>query len=79
MLENLSSSAYQSGTVNTAFLLHSVGHMPRGREIDASIMYADYYYIEALLRLRTVIKVDDLLLRPLHVPLSKSGNVLMSF
>ena len=56
MLENLSSSAYQSGTVNTAFLLHSVGHMPRGREIDASIMYADYYYIEALLRLRTVNK-----------------------
>ena len=56
MLENLSSSAYQSGTVNTAFFTYSVGHMPRGREIDASIMYADYYYIEALLRLRTVNK-----------------------
>ena len=32
--------------------MHSTGHHPAGSEIDASIIYADYYYIEALLRLK---------------------------
>jgi unsaturated chondroitin disaccharide hydrolase len=50
MLKELSSPRYQSGTTNHAFLLHSTGHKPAGGEIDASIIYADYYYIEALLR-----------------------------
>ena len=50
MLKELSSPRYQSGDVNKAFLLHSTGHKPNGGEIDASIIYADYYYIEALLR-----------------------------
>lgn len=36
--------------VNNALLLHSTGHTPNGGEIDASIIYADYYYLEALLR-----------------------------
>ena len=35
-----------------AFLLHSTGHHPAGSEIDYSIVYADYYFIEALLRLK---------------------------
>ena len=52
MLKELSSSKYQSGNINNAFLLHSTGHKPNGGEIDASIIYADYYYIEALLRLK---------------------------
>ena len=52
MLESLSSPAYRSGDANNAFLLHSTGHKPGGTEIDASIIYADYYYIEALLRLK---------------------------
>ncbi|WP_276500176.1 glycoside hydrolase family 88 protein [Terrimonas pollutisoli] len=52
MLKALSSSNYQSGDANNAFLLHSTGHKPNGGEIDASIIYADYYYIEALLRLK---------------------------
>ena len=52
MLDSLSSNKYQSGTINNAFLLHSTGHKPNGGEIDASIIYADYYYIEALLRLK---------------------------
>lgn len=53
MLRTLSSS-YQSRTVNNAFLLHSTGHKPNGSEIDASIIYADYYYLEALMRLKRV-------------------------
>ena len=52
MLEKLSSSEYQSRDKNTAFLLHSTGHKPNGTEINASIIYADYYYLEALIRLR---------------------------
>lgn len=50
MLADLSSQQYQSRDKNVAFLLHSTGHHPAGSEIDASIIYADYYYIEALLR-----------------------------
>ena len=52
MLKELSSPGYQSRTINNAFLLHSTGHKPAGSEIDASIIYADYYYLEALLRAR---------------------------
>ncbi len=50
MLAVLSTKDYQSREVNNAFLLHSTGNEPQGTEIDASIIYADYYYIEALLR-----------------------------
>lgn len=31
-------------------LLHSVGNFPAGSEIDTSLVYADYYYLEALIR-----------------------------
>jgi unsaturated chondroitin disaccharide hydrolase len=54
MLAVLSSDKYQSREKNNAFLLHSTGHKPAGGEIDASIIYADYYYIEALLRLKNL-------------------------
>jgi unsaturated chondroitin disaccharide hydrolase len=52
MLLILSSDTYQSRNVNNAFLLHSTGNEPQGTEIDASIIYADYYYLEALLRVK---------------------------
>lgn len=45
---------YRSGDESVAFLKHSTGHHPNGSEIDASIIYADYYYIEALHRLRNL-------------------------
>lgn len=51
MLRDLSTDRYQSRSNNVAFLMHSTGHHPAGSEIDASIIYADYYYMEALLRL----------------------------
>lgn len=51
MLQSLSSSEYRSGERNNAFLLHATGHMPNNSEVDASIIYADYYYLEALIRL----------------------------
>jgi uncharacterized protein YyaL (SSP411 family) len=52
MLASLSSPAYlaKPGTNNNFFLMHSTGHMPNGSEIDVPISYADYYYLEAMLR-----------------------------
>ncbi len=36
---------------NGNFILkHSVGNMPKGREVDVPLTYADYYYVEALIR-----------------------------
>lgn len=41
---------------NTSFFLdHSTGHKPRNGEIDMPIIYAEYYFVEALIRL---IKLD---------------------
>ena len=51
MLKSLNEN-YRSGSSNPAFLLHSTGHWPNNSEVDASIIYADYYYYEALLRLK---------------------------
>ncbi len=31
-------------------LLHSTGHKPRNSEVDVPLVYADYYFLEALLR-----------------------------
>ncbi len=61
MLHSLSSPDYQSRKQNSAFLLHSTGNLPAGYEVDASINYADYYYIEALTRYRDYFsKIDRL-------------------
>ena len=36
---------------NTGFILdHSTGHKPSNGEIDVPLNYADYYYLEALVR-----------------------------
>ncbi|WP_282117080.1 glycoside hydrolase family 88 protein [Cellulophaga baltica] len=51
-VEILSSDAYYSGDKNQALLLHSTGHLPNNSEIDMPIIYADYYYMEALMRLK---------------------------
>ena len=52
MLAQLSTDRYLSQDKNSSFLLHSTGHHPAGSEIDASIIYADYYYIEAIGKLK---------------------------
>ena len=49
-LQSLSSDKYLSRST-LAILDHSVGSKPHNSEIDVPIIYADYYYIEALLRL----------------------------
>lgn len=54
ILSSLSSAAYlaEPGTNNNFILMHSTGHKPNGSEIDTPISYADYYFLEALLRYR---------------------------
>jgi len=52
ILNSLASSAYSAKGVNDAFLLHSTGAKPQGHEIDVALVYADYYYLEALIRRR---------------------------
>lgn len=52
ILQSLSSEAYKSNQQNAAFLMHSTGSKPGNYEIDVPIIYADYYYLEALLRLK---------------------------
>jgi hypothetical protein len=53
-LLSLSSNAYLAGPgENGGFLLrHCVGHRPKNSEVDVPLVYADYYFLEALLRYR---------------------------
>lgn len=52
ILQSLGTPAYQAkpGENNYFVLMHSVGHKPAKSEIDVPIIYADYYYIEGLMR-----------------------------
>ncbi|MEP1257452.1 glycoside hydrolase family 76 protein, partial [Algoriphagus sp.] len=52
ILISLSSPAYlaKPNTNQGFILMHSTGHLPKDSEIDTAINYADYYYLEALLR-----------------------------
>ena len=54
ILRSLSSPAYCApvGKNNFFVLMHSTGSVPHNAEIDAPLNYADYYYVEALLRLK---------------------------
>jgi len=56
ILQNLSKPPYRAalGTNQGFILQHSVGSIPHGSEIDVPLMYADYYYIEGLLKLLAV-------------------------
>jgi len=40
------------GSRSKALLNHAVGHKPGGTEIDVSIIYADYYFLEAITRFK---------------------------
>ncbi len=52
ILSSLASSRYlaQEGKNRYFILNHSVGSIPHGVEIDVPLVYADYYFLEALLR-----------------------------
>jgi len=54
MLHSLASPAYFATTgTNADFVLkHNVGSIPHNSQIDVPLVYADYYFMEALLRYR---------------------------
>jgi hypothetical protein len=61
ILNSLSSDAYlNTGATGQGIIKHSVGSKPGGSEIDVSLIYGDYYFIEALMRYNqcTVAKVS---------------------
>ena len=52
IIKSLSTPKYRAklGTNGGFLLLHSVGSIPHKSEIDVPLTYADYYFLEALLR-----------------------------
>ena len=52
IVESLSSPAYRApvGGNGGFLLMHSVGSIPHGSNIDVPLNYADYYFLEALIR-----------------------------
>jgi len=58
---SLSTPAYlaEPGTNGGFLLAHSTGHLPGKSEINVPLNYADYYYLEALLRYRAVVTNKD--------------------
>ena len=56
-LTTLSNSYYHAKLGgNSCFILkHSVGALPANSEVDVPLIYADYYYVEALIRLKNLL------------------------
>jgi len=56
MLSSLSSPAYRASVgENDGFILkHGTGNFPKNSDIDVPLIYADYYYVEAMLRYKNL-------------------------
>ncbi|NDV60500.1 glycosyl hydrolase family 88 [Bacteroides sp. 519] len=56
MLKSLASPAYRAelGTNVNFLLMHCVGSIPHRNEIDKPLVYADYYFLEALIRYKNL-------------------------
>lgn len=54
MLKSLSSPGYRASAGNNGgfILMHASGGVPGNAEVDVPLSYADYYYLEALMRYR---------------------------
>ena len=54
ILRSLAAPPYLAdGSPSAGILLHGVGSKPAGTEVDVSLIYGDYYFLEALRRYRT--------------------------
>lgn len=62
ILHSLASPAYRAKLGENAnfILMHSVGAIPHGSEIDVPLTYADYYFIEALHRYNKLLNNEPL-------------------
>lgn len=56
MIYSLASEQYRAVPGSNAgfLLMHSTGSLPHGKEIDVPLVYADYYFLEALLRYQKI-------------------------
>ncbi|WP_345947615.1 glycoside hydrolase family 88 protein [Mucilaginibacter sp. PAMB04274] len=56
IIRTLSSDKFKAAPgENGGFILkHSVGHLPKGAMIDVPLTYADYYFVEAMLRYKNL-------------------------
>ena len=57
-IRTLSSTEYlaKKGTNGNFVLKHSVGGLPGNSEVDVPLTYADYYFVEALVRYQSLLK-----------------------
>lgn len=60
ILGSLASPEYLAtpGSNQGFLLLHSTGHKPHKSEIDVPLIYADYYFLEALIRYKQLLKSE---------------------
>ena len=58
ILKNLSAPEYKAAAgTNGGFLIkHCVGHKPAGTEVDVPLTYADYYFVEAMIRYKSIVQ-----------------------
>lgn len=58
IVSSLSTPAFRAepGTNGGFLLMHSVGSIPHGSSIDVPLNYADYYFLEALIRKKALVK-----------------------
>ncbi|MFZ4260938.1 glycoside hydrolase family 88 protein [Sphingobacterium sp. HJSM2_6] len=63
MLKTLSGSTYfaKEGELGGFILKHSVGALPLQGEIDVPLTYADYYYVESLLRYQRLLRGESII------------------
>jgi len=56
-IRTLASQAYiaKKGENGNFILMHGVGHLPGKSEVDVPLTYADYYFIEAMMRFRKLL------------------------
>ncbi|MBO9595751.1 MAG: glycoside hydrolase family 88 protein [Niabella sp.] len=61
-LQSLAEPQYRAKEHTNAnfILMHSVGSIPHNNEIDVPLVYADYYFLEALLRYRKIARNEKL-------------------
>lgn len=58
MLRSLSNATYKAarGTNGGFIVQHGVGHLPNKTEVDVPLTYADYYFIEAMIRYKALLR-----------------------
>lgn len=61
IIKNLSSPSYKAdyGENGGYILKHSVGALPLNSEVDVPLTYADYYYVEALIRYKRLLNGES--------------------